>query len=49
MAPSEKEVWFGSIPPGHSEDQVLCELAAYGLRPWKVVLRFSQEGSQATR
>ena len=44
--PNEKEVWVGSIPAGLSEREALQELAAYGVRPLKLVMRTAAHATE---
>ena len=48
MSDPGTQCWFGSIPAGLSEQQILHELAAYNVRPWKLVVRNGTGSSQAT-
>ena len=41
------QVWVGNIPGAFSEDDALGELQAYGIRPFKLVIR-SSSGSLGT-
>ena len=43
----EAQVWVGNIPGAFSEDDALGELEAYGIRPFKLVMR-SSSGSLGT-
>ena len=38
-ATQSSQLWVGNIPPGLTEKEVLFQMAAYGLRPWKCVYR----------
>ena len=38
------QLWVGNIPASLSEAEVLFQMAAYGLRPWKCVYRKRQGG-----
>ena len=42
-----RQCWIGSIPPGLSEREILHELSAYNVRPWKLVPRAGSGSSQA--
>ena len=39
LGSAESQLWCGNIPPGHSEQQALSELAAYDVFCRKIVLR----------
>ena len=39
-------VWFGNIPGYLDEPGALQELAAYGIRPYKLVLRPSRDSEE---
>ena len=38
------QLWVGNIPASLTEAEVLFQMAAYGLRPWKCVYRKRQDG-----
>ena len=42
-----RQLWCGNIPEQLSEPEVLAELAAYGVRPYKMRLRCRGAGQES--
>ena len=41
-------LWYGTIPGSFTEDDVIQELAAYKVHPWKMIVRQHQTNPEVT-